>query len=248
MGVYRPFGCRGLLKEKKKKAQIKNLGTPPLPNFKILGGALPQTQDLIDACWLYGQILAILCQVSDDGVERPVQYASRCLTDTEKRYGITDNCKEALAVVFGANKFRHFIASSPVVVCTDHSALKSLKTKIVFPSDRLARYALALSDLDLHIVHCPGRVLNLPDALSRIEVEDDAELADQMPNDVTDDHMERAIQRAGLPTEGSADSKKVFRKLICHPRCDIESDSDYDSNDLEDERHPGRRFSPQHTR
>ena len=194
----------------------------------------------------YGQISAILCQVSDDGVERPVQYASRCLTDTEKRYGITD--KEALAVVFGANKFRHFIASSPVVVCTDHSALKLLKTKTVFPSDRLARYALALSDLDLHIVHRPGRVLNLPDAVSRIEVEDDAELAEQMLNDVTNEHMERALQRAGMPTKGSAGSQEVFRKLICHPRCDIESDSDYDSNDLEDERHPGRRFSPQHTR
>ena len=96
--------------------------------------------------------------------------------------------------MFGANKFRHFIASSPVVVCTDHSALKSLKTKTVFPSDRLARYALALSDLDLHIVHRPGRVLNLPDALSRIEVEEDAELAEQMLNDVTDEHMERAVQ------------------------------------------------------
>ena len=34
--------------------------------------------------------------------------------------------------------------------------------------------------------------------------------------------------------------------MICHPQCDIESDSDYDSEDLEDERHPGRRFSPQH--
>ena len=28
------------------------LGTPLLLNFKILGGALPQTKDLIDACSL----------------------------------------------------------------------------------------------------------------------------------------------------------------------------------------------------
>ena len=55
MGGYRSFGCQGLLKEKKKKAQIKILGTPLLLNFKILGGALPQTQDLIGACSLYGQ-------------------------------------------------------------------------------------------------------------------------------------------------------------------------------------------------
>ena len=43
----------GSFKRKGKKAQIKILGTPPLLNFKILGGELPQTQDLIDACWLY---------------------------------------------------------------------------------------------------------------------------------------------------------------------------------------------------
>jgi hypothetical protein len=54
------FGClqaiwvSGSFKRKEeKRAQIKNLGTPPPPNFKILGGALPQTQDLIDACSLY---------------------------------------------------------------------------------------------------------------------------------------------------------------------------------------------------
>ena len=58
MGGYRSFGCQGLLKEKKKKAQIKILGTPLLLNFKILGGALPQTQDLIDACSLYASISA----------------------------------------------------------------------------------------------------------------------------------------------------------------------------------------------
>ena len=52
------FGClqavwvSGSFKRKEKKTQIKNLGTPPLPKFKILGGALPQTQDLIDACSL----------------------------------------------------------------------------------------------------------------------------------------------------------------------------------------------------
>ena len=52
------FGClqviwvSGSFKRKEKKAQIKNLRTPLLPNFKILGGALPQGQDLIDACLL----------------------------------------------------------------------------------------------------------------------------------------------------------------------------------------------------
>ena len=52
----------------------------------------------------YGQLSAILAQVDEHGMERPISYASRCLTPTEQRYGITD--KEALGVVFGTRKFR----------------------------------------------------------------------------------------------------------------------------------------------
>ena len=55
----------------------------------------------------YGQIACCLAQLDKDGVERPVAYASRELTNTEKRYGNTD--KEALAVVFATKKFRVYI-------------------------------------------------------------------------------------------------------------------------------------------
>ena len=53
------FGCItghlgvGVFKKKEKKAHIKNLATPLVPNFKILGGALPQARNLIGACSLY---------------------------------------------------------------------------------------------------------------------------------------------------------------------------------------------------
>ena len=89
--------------------------------------------------------------MGSDGVERPIAYASRMLTDTETRYGITS--KEGLALVYAQRKFRCYFGSGsmPVIAITDHSALKSLRSKTVFPTDRLARYALELSDLDLHI-------------------------------------------------------------------------------------------------
>ena len=51
-GWLQAIWVSGSFKRKEKKAQIKILGTPPLPNFKILGGALPQGQDLIGACSL----------------------------------------------------------------------------------------------------------------------------------------------------------------------------------------------------
>jgi hypothetical protein len=37
----------GSFKRRRKKAHIKNMGTPLLLNFKIFGGALPQAQSLI---------------------------------------------------------------------------------------------------------------------------------------------------------------------------------------------------------
>ena len=52
----------------------------------------------------YGQIAAALCQMGSDGVEHPIAYASRMLTDTETRYGITS--KEGLALVYAQRKFR----------------------------------------------------------------------------------------------------------------------------------------------
>ena len=52
----------------------------------------------------YGQIACCLAQLDKDGTERPIAYASRELTKTEKRYGITD--KEALALVFATKTLR----------------------------------------------------------------------------------------------------------------------------------------------
>ena len=41
-----------------------------------------------------GQLGAVLCQLDQHGVERPIAYASTSLTDAQKRWGIT--CKEGL--------------------------------------------------------------------------------------------------------------------------------------------------------
>ena len=54
MGVFTPFGCRGLLKEEEKSPQIKNMARATLPHFKNMRSATPQPRNLIDACSLYG--------------------------------------------------------------------------------------------------------------------------------------------------------------------------------------------------
>ena len=51
-----------------------------------------------------------------------IYYASKTLIDAQKNYTTTE--KELLAVIFALEKFRSYILGSPIVVFTDHAALK----------------------------------------------------------------------------------------------------------------------------
>ena len=50
---------------------------------------------------------AILVQKQTDGTLRPVHFASRTLTDVERRYSQTE--REALAVIFGCERFHLYL-------------------------------------------------------------------------------------------------------------------------------------------
>ena len=125
-----------------------------------------------------GQLGACLSQLDDEGVERPIAYASSSLTAAQKKWGIS--CKEGLGVVWATRKFRSYIKHGSVIVVTDHSALLSLrKPKKEFQNDRLARWAVELDQYDMLIAHRPGRHLFMPDMLSRA-------LTDLQPEEIQD--------------------------------------------------------------
>ena len=132
----------------------------------------------------YGQIAAILMQLDAHGVERPVAFAGRQLTECEQRYCVAD--KECLAVVFAmCRKFRRYLYGSPfpVTLITDNTALITLTTR-KDPYGRLLRYALELSELEYVVKHRPGVKHLLPDVMSRSELvgapaEEIAEQVDQ---------------------------------------------------------------------
>ena len=50
---------------------------------------------------------AVISHVLPDGVERPVDFASRSLSSSKRNYSQID--KEALALVYGVNKFRAYL-------------------------------------------------------------------------------------------------------------------------------------------
>ena len=107
---------------------------------------------------------AVLAQRQDDSLVRPVAYASRSLQPHEKNYGITE--LEGLAVVWAVKHFRHYIYGHKCEVYTDHEALKAL-LNTPRPSGKLARWGLALQELDIDIHYRPGKRNSNADALSR---------------------------------------------------------------------------------
>ena len=98
-----------------------------------------------------------------------VYYASKSLNDAQMNYTTTE--KELLAVVFALDKFRSYLVGSPVVVYTDHSALKYLLTKPDAKA-RLIRWILLLQEFHLVIKDKKGVENVVADHLSRLEFED----------------------------------------------------------------------------
>ena len=107
---------------------------------------------------------AVLAQKQEDNSVHPIAYASHTLLPHGRNYGISE--LEALAVVWAVKYFRNYLYGHKCQVFTDHEALKSLMNT-PHPSGKLARWGLALQELDLEIRYRSGRVNGNADALSR---------------------------------------------------------------------------------
>ena len=111
-------------------------------------------------------VSAILSQkTKDKNDEKVVAYASRALTDVEKRYSQTE--KEALAIIWGVEHFHLYLYGNDFILVTDHKPLEviygSRKSK---PSARIERWVLRLQPYSFKVVYKPGSN-NPTDYLSR---------------------------------------------------------------------------------
>ncbi|EXC14799.1 hypothetical protein L484_009453 [Morus notabilis] len=89
---------------------------------------------------------ALLAQEGEDGVERPVYYVSRQLSNAELRYLETErNC---LTLVYASQRLRHYFLSHKLLLMVKSDPLKYLLTRPVL-SGRLARWLLQLSEFDI---------------------------------------------------------------------------------------------------
>lgn len=110
---------------------------------------------------------AILMQKDNSDLQlHPVHYMSRKTSDAESRY--TSYELEALAIIEGIKKFRHYLYGKHFKIVTDCKAFQmTLNKKDLATSTRVVRWILFLQDYDYEIEHRDGSRMRHADALSR---------------------------------------------------------------------------------
>jgi len=107
---------------------------------------------------------AVLGQIDGEGKERPVFFASRKLSPAEKKWPVRD--KEALAIMYGCESFRHHVLGTHFTVRSDHHSLQWLMNA---STGRIARWATQLAEYEpFDIVYRRGESNKVADALSRV--------------------------------------------------------------------------------
>jgi hypothetical protein len=113
----------------------------------------------------YG-IGAVLSQIQDDK-EVVISYSSRHLNAAERNYSAIE--REALAIVYGVKRYRHYLQDNRFEIISDHRPLQWLETHKDEKS-RLGRWAIELSAVKYKISYKPGKEHANADFLSRIRV------------------------------------------------------------------------------
>lgn len=107
-------------------------------------------------------VAAILSCKREDETWAPVEFASKKLSDTERRWPVRD--LEAFAIVFGLKKFDTYLRGRSFIVHTDH---KSLKWMLTTKEGRVARWASRMTEYDMTICHKSGTEVEHVDYLTR---------------------------------------------------------------------------------
>ncbi|GFX10661.1 retrovirus-related Pol polyprotein from transposon 412 [Trichonephila clavipes] len=96
----------------------------------------------------------VLSHVYPDGSERPIAFASRTLSGSEKKYSQID--KEALSIVWAVKKFYLYLKGRRFTLITDHKPLIAIfgskRGLPVLAATRLLHYALILQSFEFDII------------------------------------------------------------------------------------------------
>ena len=106
-----------------------------------------------------------LIQWDDEGVKRPIAFASMKLSPTQTRWSTIE--RETYAVIWALKRFRPWIFLSKIIVFSDHNPLSFL-TKAAPKSAKLTRWVLALQKFNIEFRYRCDRKNFAADFVSRI--------------------------------------------------------------------------------
>ena len=123
------------------------------------------TEVIVDASPVGLGVVLAQANPADQHDRRIVCFASRLLTDTERRYSQCE--KEALAAVWGCERLWLYLFGKPFTLVTDNRAIQLIfGNSAARPPARIERWALRLTQFEYTIVHQPGKS-NIADYFSR---------------------------------------------------------------------------------
>ena len=138
---------------------------------------------------------AVLSHI-ENGVERPICFASRTLSKSESNYSQLE--RESLSIIFGITKFHDYLMMNHFTIETDHQPLiKILGEQSGIPTiaaSRLQRWAIKLSAHNYTIKYRKGAELANADLLSRLPLPQGE--VNQRP---TESDLIQAMRVASLP-------------------------------------------------
>ncbi|XP_064485936.1 uncharacterized protein K02A2.6-like [Ornithodoros turicata] len=113
---------------------------------------------------------AVIFHEMPDGSERPIAFASRTLSSSERNYAQGE--KEALALIFGLRRFHRYLYGRRFSIYTDHQPLLGLlghdRPVPSLAAARIQRWAMTLAAYQYHLKYRNGRNMEVADALSRL--------------------------------------------------------------------------------
>lgn len=108
-------------------------------------------------------VAAVLSQMQD-GEERPIAYAAKALTKSQRKW--TPTKLEMYALMFGAESFYPYLINKQFIACLDHRSLLWLQN-FKHPRPQEARWVEYLQQFNMKIEHRLGRLHANGDGLSR---------------------------------------------------------------------------------
>ncbi|KRH94493.1 krab-a domain-containing protein [Pseudoloma neurophilia] len=97
---------------------------------------------------------AVLYQFREKGEERPIEWASKKLTATEARYGISE--KKMFAIYWALKNFEYELRGCKFKLETDHKALIEMRKRPQFNNNRINRGIELIQEFDFEIVYVKG--------------------------------------------------------------------------------------------